>query len=117
MSHQIPPEDVPGPTRPAPPSPALQESLKRYWRSKPENHDGAPGRLGDCRPGLRGPLRRCSQRLQPGGLSPGFWFAQQGSIIVFVILILIYSLLLNRLDAKHHAEMVGLRQSGREEKQ
>ncbi len=35
-----------------------------------------------------------------GGFKLGFWFAQQGSIIVFVILILVYIRLMNRLDKK-----------------
>ena len=117
MSHQIPPEDAPGPTRPPPPSPALQESLKRYWRSNLKIMMvllvvWAIAGLG-CGVLFADALNAYSL----GGYPLGFWFAQQGSIIVFVILILIYSLLLNRLDAKHHAEMVGLRQSGREEKQ
>ena len=35
----------------------------------------------------------------PGtGFKVGFWFAQQGSIYVFVALIFIYSRLMNRLD-------------------
>ena len=38
------------------------------------------------------------------GFPLGFWFAQQGSIVIFVICILIYCLAMNRLDAKHHAE-------------
>jgi putative solute:sodium symporter small subunit len=33
-----------------------------------------------------------------GGFKLGFWFAQQGSIYVFVILIFIYVFLMNRLD-------------------
>ena len=44
-----------------------------------------------------------------GGFPLGFWFAQQGSIIVFVLLILTYALLLNRLDATHHRELQYLR--------
>ncbi len=48
-----------------------------------------------------------------GGFPLGFWFAQQGSIMVFVLLILIYALLLNRLDAHHHAELSELRAAGR----
>jgi len=40
-----------------------------------------------------------------GGYPLGFWFAQQGSILVFVLLILIYALLLNRLDKKHHEDL------------
>jgi putative solute:sodium symporter small subunit len=47
-----------------------------------------------------------------GGYPLGFWFAQQGSIIVFVALILVYALALNRLDAKHHAELEKLKRSG-----
>ena len=35
-----------------------------------------------------------------GGFKLGFWFAQQGSIYVFVILIFVYVLLMNRLDKK-----------------
>ncbi|MGF1509696.1 MAG: DUF4212 domain-containing protein [Myxococcota bacterium] len=37
----------------------------------------------------------------PGtGFELGFWFAQQGSIYVFVILIFVYVYLMNRLDRK-----------------
>ena len=35
-----------------------------------------------------------------GGFKLGFWFAQQGSIYVFVILIFIYVRLMNRLDKR-----------------
>jgi putative solute:sodium symporter small subunit len=35
-----------------------------------------------------------------GGSKLGFWFAQQGSIYVFVILIFVYVLLMNNLDKK-----------------
>lgn len=40
-----------------------------------------------------------------GGYPLGFWFAQQGSIMVFVLIILVYCVLLNRLDNKHQAEL------------
>ena len=33
-----------------------------------------------------------------GGFKLGFWFAQQGAIYVFVILIFVYIRLMNRLD-------------------
>jgi len=36
-----------------------------------------------------------------GYLGLGFWFAQQGSEIVFVILIFVYVNLMNKLDKKH----------------
>lgn len=35
-----------------------------------------------------------------GGFPLGFWFAQQGSIYVFVILIFAYVVLMNRLDKR-----------------
>lgn len=35
------------------------------------------------------------------GFPLGFWFAQQGSIYVFVILIFVYVWLMNRLDKKY----------------
>ena len=35
-----------------------------------------------------------------GGYKLGFWFAQQGSIYVFVILIFFYAAMMNRLDRK-----------------
>ena len=44
-----------------------------------------------------------------GGFPLGFWFAQQGSIISFVLLILVYALALNRLDAHHHRELEQIR--------
>ncbi|MEM9420146.1 MAG: DUF4212 domain-containing protein [Planctomycetota bacterium] len=40
-----------------------------------------------------------------GGVPLGFWFAQQGSIITFVVLILIYAIAMNRLDDKYHREV------------
>ena len=40
-------------------------------------------------------------RIRIGGFKLGFWFAQQGSIYVFVILIFVYVWLMNRLDRKH----------------
>jgi len=36
-----------------------------------------------------------------GGFKLGFWFAQQGSIYFFVLLIFIYIHLMNKLDKKY----------------
>ena len=36
-----------------------------------------------------------------GGFKLGFWFAQQGSMYVFVVLIFIYVRLMNKLDKKY----------------
>jgi len=43
-----------------------------------------------------------------GGFPLGFWFAQQGSILVFVVLILVYALIMGKLDRSHHAELEAL---------
>jgi putative solute:sodium symporter small subunit len=40
-------------------------------------------------------------RFRLGGFPLGFWFAQQGSIYVFVVLILVYALCMDRLDRRH----------------
>ena len=34
------------------------------------------------------------------GFKLGFWFAQQGSIYIFVLIIFVYVILMNRLDQK-----------------
>ncbi|WP_194776698.1 DUF4212 domain-containing protein [Pararhodonellum marinum] len=39
-------------------------------------------------------------QIKIGGFKLGFWFAQQGSIFAFVILIFVYVFLMNRLDRK-----------------
>ena len=39
------------------------------------------------------------------GFPLGFWFAQQGSIVTFVICILVYCLAMNALDRRHHREL------------
>jgi putative solute:sodium symporter small subunit len=39
-----------------------------------------------------------------GGFPLGFWFAQQGSILVFILLILVYCLRMDRIDAAYTDE-------------
>ena len=36
-----------------------------------------------------------------GGTDLGFWFAQQGSILVFLVLIFVYAARMNKLDREH----------------
>lgn len=40
-------------------------------------------------------------RIPGTGFKLGFWFAQQGSIYVFVVLIFVYARLMNRLDREY----------------
>jgi putative solute:sodium symporter small subunit len=39
-----------------------------------------------------------------GGTDIGFWFAQQGSIIVFIVLIFFYAWRMNAIDREHGVE-------------
>lgn len=43
-------------------------------------------------------------RVRIGGFQLGFWFAQQGTIYVFVLLILVYVRLMNRLDRRWYGQ-------------
>ena len=42
--------------------------------------------------------------IQMGGFKLGFWFAQQGSMYVFVILIFVYVYLMNKLDKEYDVD-------------
>ena len=42
-------------------------------------------------------------RIHWGGFPLGFWFAQQGAIYIFIVLIGVYCLLMEREDKKYHA--------------
>ncbi|MGB0788647.1 MAG: DUF4212 domain-containing protein [Marinirhabdus sp.] len=46
-------------------------------------------------------FREPLNEIRLGGFKLGFWFAQQGSIYVFVILIFVYVRLMNKLDKKY----------------
>ena len=46
-------------------------------------------------------LRPMLSGIPVGGTDLGFWFAQQGSIIVFIALIFYYAVYMNRLDREH----------------
>lgn len=43
-------------------------------------------------------------KIKIGGFKLGFWFSQQGSIFVFVIIIFVYVRLMNNLDKKYNVE-------------
>jgi putative solute:sodium symporter small subunit len=46
-------------------------------------------------------FKQALDAIKIGGFPLGFWFAQQGSIYVFVILIFVYVHLMNKLDKKY----------------
>ncbi len=45
-------------------------------------------------------------KVQIGGFKLGFWFAQQGSIYIFVILIFVYVRLMNKLDKEFEVDEI-----------
>lgn len=49
-------------------------------------------------------LRPMLAGIKVGGTDLGFWFAQQGSILVFLALIFFYAWRMNRLDAEYGVE-------------
>lgn len=49
-------------------------------------------------------LRPVLAGISVGGTDLGFWFAQQGSILVFLALIFFYAWRMNKLDAEHGVE-------------
>lgn len=114
---KAPSPDTPGPT--SPPDlhdPLVHACLDRYWRTNVRFTVillciWAFVGLG-CGVLLADVLNQ--YRLPGTGYPLGFWFAQQGSIIVFVILIGVYCVYMNRLDARHHNELERLRQQGGE---
>lgn len=94
---------------------AVHRSLDRYWRSNVRMTvlllvGWAAAGLG-C--GILFADTLNQYRLLGTGYPLGFWFAQQGSIIIFVLLIAAYCLFMNRLDSRHHAELERL-QDGEE---
>ena len=97
--------------------PAVRRSLDRYWRSNLRVtvlllSIWAVAGLG-CGVLFADTLNRFY--LPWTGYPLGFWFAQQGSIVIFVVLIGVYCLAMNRLDARHHKELERLR-NGRPQK-
>ncbi|HAV08188.1 MAG TPA: DUF4212 domain-containing protein [Rhodobacteraceae bacterium] len=57
-----------------------------------------------CSFGLGIILRPMISGISVGGTDLGFWFAQQGSIIIFIALIFFYAWRMNKLDAEHGVE-------------
>jgi putative solute:sodium symporter small subunit len=57
-----------------------------------------------CSFGLGILLRPALSGIHIGGADIGFWFAQNGAIYVFLILIFVYARIMNKVDAEHGVE-------------
>jgi putative solute:sodium symporter small subunit len=88
------------------PSPARRASaLDRYWRANLRWMLSLLALWALVGPGLSILFVEPLNKVRLGGFPLGFWFAQQGSILVFVLLIAIYALVMNRLDARHRGDL------------
>ena len=57
-----------------------------------------------CSYGLGILLRPALSGIMIGGADLGFWFAQNGSIYVFIILIFVYARMMGKIDRDHGVE-------------
>lgn len=112
-----PPGDAP-PTPSAPPSiesrersEAVSESLRRYWRMNVRIMTVLLCVWAFVSLGCGILFADVLNQFRLGGVPLGFWFAQQGSIITFVLIILVYALIMNALDKKHHSEIAAINKS------
>ena len=105
------------PSSPSPvPRPSLtgieRECLRRHWRRSVAWMCGLLTVWAGVSLGCGIVLAETLNQWHLGGFPLGFWFAQQGSILTFLLLVLIYALVMNRLDARHRIELAEAR--GRE---
>lgn len=45
--------------------------------------------------------------IKMGGFPLGFWFSQQGSIYIFIVLVLVYAVMMDKLDTKYLSSQKG----------
>ena len=57
-----------------------------------------------CSFGLGILLRPALEGIKIGGADLGFWFAQNGAIYVFIVLIYVYTRMMGKLDAEYGVE-------------
>ena len=89
--------------------PRVAASIRRYWRRNLRIMAALLAIWALAGLGCGVLLADRLNQFSIGGFPLGFWFAQQGSILIFVLLILVYALALNRLDADHHRELERIR--------
>jgi putative solute:sodium symporter small subunit len=57
-----------------------------------------------CSFGLGILLRPALKGIMVGGADLGFWFAQNGSIYIFIVLIFVYARMMGKIDRDHGVE-------------
>ncbi len=96
--------------KPAADDPRVRAALERYWRSNLKVMASllAVWAIASFGCGILLVEWLNQYRLPFTGFPLGFWFAQQGSIAIFVLCILVYCIAMNRLDRRHHEELEAL---------
>ncbi len=84
---------------------AKEDARARYWRANLRLMGGLLFVWFTVSFGFGILLREQLDAVSIGGVPLGFWFAQQGAIYVFVVLIFVYCVAANRLEARFEAEL------------
>lgn len=114
MPSPLPPSS---PTADAPPDvddPRVRAAIDRYWRDNLRLLAVLLAIWAFAGLGCGVLLADWLDGFRLGGFPLGFWFAQQGSIVVFVLLILVYALAMRRLDRRHHRELERIARENRD---
>jgi putative solute:sodium symporter small subunit len=92
--------------------PRIAEAIDRYWRANLRIMAGLLAVWAFVGLGCGILFADALNEIRLGGFRLGFWFAQQGSVITFVVLVFAYALLMARLDRRHHEELERIRREG-----
>ncbi|MEM8758148.1 MAG: DUF4212 domain-containing protein [Planctomycetota bacterium] len=86
--------------QPPPQPPSTSDAAKQYWRINLTYLAVLLGIWFVVSYGCGILLVDVLNQYRIGGAKLGFWFSQQGAIYVFVVLIAVYVVLMNRLDRR-----------------
>lgn len=82
----------------------FQERRNEYWRRNLKIIGGCLAVWAIVSYGLGILLAPALNAIQIGGYPLGFWFAQQGSIITFLVIIFFYAWRMNKLDREFEVD-------------
>jgi putative solute:sodium symporter small subunit len=85
-------------------APRAREDAGGYWQANVRMIWWSLAIWALCSFGFGILLRPLLKGIEVGGTDLGFWFAQQGSILVFLGLIFFYAWRMNRLDKQYGVE-------------
>ena len=83
---------------------ADQSSSNAYWKANVRIIQISLAVWFVCSFGMGIILRPALSGIMVGGADLGFWMAQNGSIYIFIALIFVYTVVMNRLDREHGVE-------------